>query len=480
MIKKMMLVFTLIFFASSVFGQSYKYDIESIKKRSKKQLNLIQRKLKEQRIEEAQAKKAKKIQDIFNQAEELYQQGKLKEAKELYEKAYKLSDDKSMRQYIKRANKAIAKQKRKEREAALVRKKEEREKKRRLAREQKEKVRLERERQKQLAQEKKEQERLKKQEELTRKREERERQKKLLREQREKELARQRKLREEIDSLYRQAIDYYRDEQFGQAKQAFKKILSLDPEGRRARAASTYLETRISNKIEQLEQEKQREKINSLYDQGKAAYSKENFGQAESLFKQILEINPEHSRAKTYLNTHIPNKKQQLKEQAQKEKEHLERKMQKELERHQRKKQEQLKRQRKEKERRQREGARKEEERKKRLEKEKIKKSRKAAQVVTETAKDSKWKLGLKLEDMTYKTEEECLGVLGKKPDDKEAFDNLVNLYLLRDELLDEAKELYRNRSYREAVKNYEKALLIEPDNKEAKKGIKRARSRMK
>jgi len=116
MTKKMMLISAVLFFSTSVFAQSYKYDLKAIKKRSKKQIGIIQEKLKEQREQKRQDEKAAEIDAIFNQAEDLYQKGDFKKAKELYEKAYKLSDDKSMRGYIVRANKEIAKQKLQERD----------------------------------------------------------------------------------------------------------------------------------------------------------------------------------------------------------------------------------------------------------------------------------------------------------------------------------------------------------------------------
>ena len=115
-----------------------------------------------------------------------------------------------------------------------------------------------------------------------------------------------------------------------------------------------------------------------------------------------------------------------------------------------------------------------------RQEKERIKKSKKAIQDAKEIAKGTEEEPRLKLEDLTYKTERKCLDVLGKNPDDKEAFDNLVNLYLLKDELLDKAKELYKNKDYEGAIQEYNKVLLIEPENKKANTCIKRAQSRMK
>ena len=38
----------------------------------------------------------------------------------------------------------------------------------------------------------------------------------------------------------------------------------------------------------------------------------------------------------------------------------------------------------------------------------------------------------VKLGDLTYKTEKECLDILSEDPKNKEAYDNLVNLYVLK------------------------------------------------
>lgn len=67
-------------------------------------------------------------------------------------------------------------------------------------------------------------------------------------------------------------------------------------------------------------QRQNQQRINSLYRQAKTAYSEENLDQAEAVFEQILEIDSEHNAAQTYLRTHIPNKRQQLKKVVQREK----------------------------------------------------------------------------------------------------------------------------------------------------------------
>ncbi|MCF7873921.1 MAG: hypothetical protein K9M00_03715, partial [Candidatus Omnitrophica bacterium] len=165
-----------------------------------------------------------------------------------------------------------------------------------------------------------------------------------------------------VNDLYHQAKSAYAEQNFDQAENLFNQILKIDP---LHRSAAIYLDQYIPNKKQQLKEAAQREKerqqriaqekaerearqkrlaaerkarekqqaaerakqekINNFYNQAKVAYSEENFDQAENLFKQVLEIDPEHSGAETYLNNYIPNKKQQLKAAAQREKERQQR-----------------------------------------------------------------------------------------------------------------------------------------------------------
>ena len=121
-----------------------------------------------------------------------------------------------------------------------------------------------------------------------------------------------------------------------------------------------------------------------------------------------------------------------------------------------------------------------EKEEQKRLKAEEKKKAKEAILAAKKVSEDVVIETSLKLENLPYKSEKDCLAVLSKNPEDKEAYDSLVNLYVLKDELLDKSKKLYNNKNYQGAIKEYNKVLLIEPENKKAKTEIKRARSRMK
>jgi hypothetical protein len=130
MIKSIILFFVICFLTSNVFAENYQYDLESIKKHAQKQIKVIEKKLEEQKKQEEQAEKAKEIQDLFDKAEFLYQQGEVNKAKALYEQVYKLSKDSSIIEYIKRTNKVIARQERAQRESDLARKRREKERQR--------------------------------------------------------------------------------------------------------------------------------------------------------------------------------------------------------------------------------------------------------------------------------------------------------------------------------------------------------------
>jgi hypothetical protein len=110
MIKVVAIIFAIIFLSSCVSIQNSGYNIESIKRHSKKQIVLIQKELKEQKIMVEVTKRTNEIRDIFDKAEMLYKEGELVKAKELYEKAYKLADDKFITDHVKRVNKELSRQ----------------------------------------------------------------------------------------------------------------------------------------------------------------------------------------------------------------------------------------------------------------------------------------------------------------------------------------------------------------------------------
>ena len=98
---------------------------------------------------------------------------------------------------------------------------------------------------------------------------------------------------------------------------------------------------------------------------------------------------------------------------------------------------------------------------------------------VKEIAKDSKEDTKIKLEDLNYKTEKKCLDVLEKKPEDKEAFDNLVKLYRLQSKYIGRGKEFHNKGDYQAAIEEFKKALAIEPGNKKVIRWMRKAKDKV-
>jgi hypothetical protein len=113
-IQGAMLIFAGIFFAGCASVQNYKYDIDSIRKHSMNQIVLIQKKLKEQKIMAEVTKRTNEMRNIFDKAELLFKEGELVKARELYKKAYKLSNNKFMTDHAELVNKELARQIRKD------------------------------------------------------------------------------------------------------------------------------------------------------------------------------------------------------------------------------------------------------------------------------------------------------------------------------------------------------------------------------
>jgi len=172
---------------------------------------------------------------------------------------------------------------------------------------------------------------------------------------RQQEQAKERARQEKIDTLYKEAIVLYNDDQLDKAKESLVNVLELDPNHK---GANFYLDKKIPDKIEQAKvaeerrlkelarQEEQaklaeqrrleelrrqeeeareqqrrqqeqakekalKEKTDTLYTQARSLYDSDDLGSARDLFYQILELDPEHSGAKLYLDKRIPNKIEQ-------------------------------------------------------------------------------------------------------------------------------------------------------------------------
>jgi tetratricopeptide (TPR) repeat protein len=133
--------------------------------------------------------------------------------------------------------------------------------------------------------------------------------------------------KDKINQLRESGLSAYRAKDLDAAEKNFKELIEIDPDNS---TANRYLNTYIPRKREELAQaaqraaeraarEKQeaaikanREKISSLYSQGKSYYSKGNLEKAAESFKEVLSLDPDHSAASKYLNTYIPRKQEEL------------------------------------------------------------------------------------------------------------------------------------------------------------------------
>lgn len=161
------------------------------------------------------------------------------------------------------------------------------------------------------------------------------------RERQRQELERQRQLRKQ------QEFERKQQEQLEKERQ---KQLALEKkeQERKQREEHSRLEKEKKQK-ERLEKERLRksklarkEKIDSFYKEATSLYNQDQFNEAKALFNQTLSLDPNHQRAKNYLETKIPNrikeikKKEQERLEAEKEKLELEKRhaLKKEIDSH--------------------------------------------------------------------------------------------------------------------------------------------------
>ena len=136
------------------------------------------------------------------------------------------------------------------------------------------------------------------------------------------ERAEQKALKNKLDSFYEQAITFYNHQYYRQAQGMFSQILALDANQSKAKF---YLEVKIPNTLKELEATRKREQelaeekalegqIASLYQQALAAYNGKDYSQAQDLFNQILALDANQSKAKTYLEVKIPERSKRVKD----------------------------------------------------------------------------------------------------------------------------------------------------------------------
>gem|GEM_PF-4562845 len=99
-----------------------------------------------------------------------------------------------------------------------------------------------------------------------------------------------------IKSLYRKAFNLYYQKKYEESQEMFLKVLELNPE---MKNAQRYAYEKIPFIITRL-------KVKDLYGEAMAAYDDKDYEKASAIFKEILELEPQHPKAGTYLKSRIP------------------------------------------------------------------------------------------------------------------------------------------------------------------------------
>ncbi len=253
--------------------KGYTYNLKELLEKTEQSLKKVEEKIKQQENET-------KIREHFERGNQLYKEGKLKEAQSEWQAALKISKDPSMRDHIKAAEKKAIEEER-------ARKKEEEEKQKILQAEAKEKERL---------------------------------------------------LNEQAKATYNEAISLYRAKNYEQAKVKFEQTANLIPHYARTdhylvqTAENIQKEKKLAR--QKAEEEKQKileakieEKKRLLNEQAKATYNEavslykaKNYEQAKVKFAQTAKLIPHYANTDYYFARTLKII-QQEKEQKQKEEE---------------------------------------------------------------------------------------------------------------------------------------------------------------
>ncbi|MDI6758253.1 MAG: hypothetical protein QMD94_01040 [Candidatus Omnitrophota bacterium] len=287
---------------------SYNLSLKQIIEEAKKNIKKVDEKIREGEIFKRNQEREIKIRQYFDQGNLLFEQGKLKKARENWDKVLQIINEPEMKDYIQKEEKTAVLQEllQKQQEALKQKEEEAKQKEEELARqkEEQEQERLEKQRQKE--------------EEAKQKAEE-------------KRLAQDKK--KKINALYEQGVAYFNNNEFNAAEAQFKEILSIDPEQTKAIG---YLETRIPDKIALLQADNAREQERLEKQRQKEEEAKQKEEQAQQMKQQKEE---ELAKQKA------EQEQVKLEKQRQKEEELAKQKQQKEQERlqKQRKEEEQAK-----------------------------------------------------------------------------------------------------------------------------------------
>ena len=111
-----------------------------------------------------------------------------------------------------------------------------------------------------------------------------------------------------VARLCDRGVDLYRADKYRESAKTFEEVLCIDPSNRQAK---TYIDKNIPHKLKMM----QKEKIKYLYGQAHNQFRRKNYKGADSIFKEILAIDPSESQAQKYVSKIIPQKMAEIREQ---------------------------------------------------------------------------------------------------------------------------------------------------------------------
>jgi len=112
----------------------------------------------------------------------------------------------------------------------------------------------------------------------------------------EKERKEEDKKRKELEHYYKKGISMYKKGKWSQASAAFKWVFKLNPQHKEVEKYLGKVEIELKKLAE-----KNKAKAQDLYTQGLRAYTSKNLKKAIKLWKQVVELDPAHTKAKTSL-----------------------------------------------------------------------------------------------------------------------------------------------------------------------------------
>jgi outer membrane protein assembly factor BamD (BamD/ComL family) len=134
------------------------------------------------------------------------------------------------------------------------------------------------------------------------------------REQAEREEKRQELIRQQQEEKKRQQEERDR---IGQQQEAERARIRQEQEQERARIQKEQEQGKERIRQERLKEQALKKQIASLYKEAISAYRQDNLEHADTLFSQILSLEPSHRHAKDYLENRIPRRMQQAEAQRQ-------------------------------------------------------------------------------------------------------------------------------------------------------------------